>query len=307
MNQNLRASVIALFDLYKQRGKSFFNLSLNFSLCFTLVSIILSVLIALIANDWYHYRHWQNDTTLWGVLTEHFIWRHLMELSTYLIIISFGLYAVYLKKRLNDTPGSQNPSFRDFGNTLTTKNWTNYLIATGLFCIIYLLSFKDLFDTENDGSGTIDLSRTLLGYDSVSKKINFYKWLNAIVELIKSYLPYLGALYIVLSDQHAKVDWALIRKYKTALLTIFVLGFLTNAISGNVIWFLDNYVKSLIDIPFKAQGGGAIFQFFVYILTGTWFCLAYSGVILFPVLNQQQQKNIIEDQVALSQPGTGSD
>lgn len=246
------------------------------------MAAFVSALIALLADNIFHYNRVTEGFSLWILVTEPFIATHMTELMKYLIIISFGLFAVYLKNKIEDK--EIKPTFKDFKKTITSENWNSFFIATGLYCLLYLLTFKELFDTQVNDTGAIEFSGFPGDSDSMNRKLKFLTWINSIIELVKGYLPYIGAMYIVLSDYYDKIDKEVFKKFKIAFITIIILALCTEAISDRVIWYLDYYIINLIKVPFKNEIVSSIFQFFVYIVTGAYFYLAFAGAILFPIL-----------------------
>jgi hypothetical protein len=296
MKQNLKTSIIQIIDLYEQRSKSFYSFSLIFSIFSTIITGIIAVIIGLLASNILNIDGISKNSTFWEIIREPFILKHIGELSSYLIIISLGLYAVYLKKNLNNI--GFHPTFKNFLKTITSKNWKNFILIIGLFCLIYLLTFKELFDTEKENTGILGLLNQFIDPNYVSRKILFYKWINSIIELVKNYLPYFGAMYILISDQYEKLDKNILKQYKSIFLVMIILSFCVNTILTNVMEYLNFYVINLINIPFHEPILVSILKFNFFIIATAYFYLALIGTFLFPIMNitsQNLNENYIID------------
>jgi hypothetical protein len=191
MLENFSRSLQSIFDLYKEKRNSYFGFSFSFGMLSLLVSGIISLLVCLAAKEFFD---WEGSgKPIYEDVIAITKWNKLLS---YYFVLSFGVYAIYLRKLLfiksqqstfDDIYDSinQKPSMNELFDTITSKNQTTILSVLVVISIIYIAFFKYLFGHQGGNLGMLnDVSMSA----SITK--SFLLWLNSIFELLKQYLPY---------------------------------------------------------------------------------------------------------------------
>ncbi len=285
----LRDSILSIFDLYRQKGRSFFGFSLNFAIWTAVFTFLLATFICFLGDTIYDYRKLKGDDFFSNLLFEPYMSVHFFNLSKSFALISFGIYAFYLFLNLN-TPDFK-PGINHLVKTCPNSLWSAAGIVLAAFSAFYLLTFKDLFDVRYDESGIFDVNE-IFGYSKrIDKENQFYEWINSVIWLLKYYLPYLAATILFLMASGEDFSLKMLIRYKNAFLTILILAFCIEAITDVLVNDIDFYFVSLIKIPFSEYIAFSIFGMFIKILVSAYFFLAFAAMILFPVIHV---KNHIE-------------
>jgi hypothetical protein len=285
MLDNLRASFNSIFDLYRQKSRSFFNFSLGFLVLSSLWSVVIAWLLFLAAYKAGLVPDDLHRESLQDLLTYPFMAKSWTAFSAYLVILSLGLYAIYLHLKLSDN--ESRPSTKDFFKTVSSDNWKVFFFVTGLLSLVQILKINEPFESYENGTG---LLRTLKMFSRETRMMNLYKWLNAIADLIVTYLPYIGALYIVLSDRNDRPGRELLKSAKTVLTTVLILSFCLDAFSSNINYYIHKYLIGLFEIPFPDNVSLGIFGIAIVIIISAYFFPAMAGSILFPVIHDEQMQ-----------------
>jgi hypothetical protein len=276
----LRFSINSIFDLYQEKSRSYYNFSLIFLVLSSIGSAIIAGIVILFADHLFGLSDISANATFSDRILDFFFLRHWEVLSKYIIILSFGLYAVYLRDKLLDN--SIPPSLKDFRNVITTQNWQVFFGLTFVFSILFILSTKELFGFNNaENRGLFGMINTFTGE---WRENRFYKWIFSISDLIIKYLPYAGALYLLLSEVCDKPGREIRKTFNTILLPVIILAFCLDAISGHLTFYIDHYVIKAFQIPFRDTIASGILALAVYFIIAAFFSLSIAGIFVFPVL-----------------------
>jgi MFS family permease len=289
MLENFSRSLQSIFDLYKEKRNSYFGFSFSFGMLSLFVSGILSLLICYAAKELFE---WEGSEK--PIYEDVIAIKKWNELLFEYFVLSFGAYAIYLRKllfiksqqsTLDDIYDSvnQKPSMNELFDTITSKNQTTILSVLVVISIIYIAFFKYLFGHQGGNLGMLnDVSMSA----SITK--SFLLWLNSIFELLKQYLPYFGAFYIFMADYDSSFSLKGILKYRKAFITFLLMSFCIISISESVQAYIDVYIINFITIPIQINFIKGILQIFIYVFTSAFFYLGFAASILYPVVNQHE-------------------
>ena len=290
MLENFSCSLQSIFDLYKEKRNSYFSFSFSFGMLSLFASLILSLLVCYAAKaifDW--------DGNDKPIFEDTLIMATFPKIMSYFYIVSFGMYAIYLKRILRIK--AQDSTLADMDNSIDEKPTLNGLFASitprmqtviisviVVMGLIYTLLFKEFYYAKYQDWGIMNES----SLENSPIKENFFIWVNAVVELFKQYLPYFGTLYIFLSDYDFTFSITDFSKYKHSIVTFVLLAFCIISISANIKSYLDIYIISFINIPFEMPFVRGIFMTFMNVFFGAFFFVGFAASILYPVVNQQR-------------------
>ena len=282
MLENFSRSLQSIFYLYKEKRNSYFEFSFTFALFSLFCSIFFTTIVCLVAKEIYV---WEGSDK--EILSEDVVaMSKCLKLMSYYFVLSFGIYAIYLRKLLNiDSQNTnlenQKPTLKGLFKSLTPSNKSNILKVISVISIVYLLFFKSLFGYQEGNLGIFNY----IGLDnSIIRNLLF--WLNSIVELLKQYLPYLASFYIFLSDYNPSFSFKDISKYKNAIFIFVLISFCIVAISGHLKSYIDVYVINLITIPVHTDFVKIIIQSFCYVFVSSFFYLGFAASMIYSVVNQ---------------------
>ena len=290
MLENLSRSLQSIFNLYKEKRNSYFGFSFAFGMLTLFASLILSLLISYAAKAIFE---WEGNNEV--IYEDALIMTTFPKLTSYFYILSFGMYAIYLKKilhiksqfptlsEMNDAI-NEKPTLKELFASITPRMQTIIIGVIFVIGIIYTLLFKEFYNAKIQDWGMIN--QNSLGESPI--KENFFIWVNAVVELFKQYLPYFGTLYIFLCDYDSTFSITDFSKYKHSIVTFILLAFCIVSISANVKSYLDIYIISIINIPFEMPFVRGIFMTFMNVFFGAFFFVGFAASILYPVVNQQR-------------------
>ena len=290
MLENFSCSLQSIFDLYKEKRNSYFSFSFSFGMLSLFASLILSLLVCYAAKaifDW--------DGNDKPIFEDTLIMATFPKIMSYFYIVSFGMYAIYLKRILRIK--AQDSTLADMDNSIDEKPTLNGLFASitprmqtviisviVVMGLIYTLLFKEFYYAKYQDWGIMNES----SLENSPIKENFFIWVNAVVELFKQYLPYFGTLYIFLSDYDFTFSITDFSKYKHSIVTFVLLAFCIISISANIKSYLDIYIISFINIPFEMPFVRGIFMTFMNVFFWAFFFVGFAASILYPVVNQQR-------------------
>jgi hypothetical protein len=288
MLENFSRSLQSIFDLYKEKRNSYFAFSFSFGMLTLFASLVLSLLVCYAAKAIYD---WDGNDK--AIFEDTLIMTTLPKILSYFYIVSFGMYAIYLKKILHTK--AQDSTLADMYNSMNEKPTLNGLFASItprmqtviisvilVIGIIYTLLFKEFYYAKYQDWGIMNES----SLEDSPVKENFFVWLNAVIELFKQYLPYLGALYIF--DYDSSFSITDLSKYKPSIIIFVLLSFCIVSISFNVKSYLDVYLISFINIPFEIPFVRGVFMTFMNVFFGAFFFLGFAASILYSVVNQDE-------------------
>jgi hypothetical protein len=276
MLENFSRSLQSIFDLYKEKRNSYFEFSFSFAVFSVLASIFITTIVCLLAKEIFE---WEGSDK--PINEDVIAMTKCYKLMSYYFVLSFGVYAIYLKNLLNKNSIVEKPTLRGMYANLTSQNKLTILSVVIAISIVYIIFFKSLFGNQEGNLGMINDIE--LG-NSMTKR--FLLWLNSIVELLKQYLPYFGAFYIFLSNYDKSFSFKDILKYKRPILTFILLSFCIVSISGHLKSYIDVYIVNFIFIVFKIEIVQVIIQSFIYIFISSFFYLGLAASIMYPVVNQ---------------------
>jgi hypothetical protein len=288
MLENFSRSLQSIFDLYKQKRNSYFEFSFAFGMLALFASLILSLLVCYAARGIFD---WEGSEDV--IFEDALAMTIFSKLMNYFYVISFGIYAIYLKKILHteaqDSTLSEmyngnnvKPTLKGLFESITPNIQIVIISVIVAIGIIYTLFFKDFYNAKYQNWGMVSLNS--LEHSPIRE--NFFIWINEIIELFKRYLPYLGALYIFLADYDASLSITNFLKYKQPIITFLLLAFCIIAISDHLRSYLDVYIISFVNIPFEMPFVRGIFMTFIRIFIGSFFYLGLAASVLYPVVNQ---------------------
>jgi hypothetical protein len=291
MLENFSRSLQSIFDLYKEKRNSYFAFSFSFGMLTLFASLVLSLLVCYAAKAIFE---WEGNNEV--IFEDALVMKNFPKLTSYFYVLSFGMYAIYLRKILHIK--AQDSTLSEMYNSVNEKPTLNGLFASItprmqtviisvilVIGIIYTLLFKEFYYAKYQDWGIMNES----SLEDSPVKENFFIWVNAVIELFKQYLPYLGALYIFLSDYDSSFSTTNFSKHKQSIITFLLLSFCIASISANVKSYLDIYIISFINIPFKIPFVRGVFSTFISVFLGAFFYLGFAASILYPVVNQEKE------------------
>jgi len=285
MFEILKNTVSSTFDLYKDRGKLFYSFSCYFTVLANIGLSIFALFYCNWLNDMMPLTNYIEGRGFLDIFSNPFILHSVTLFARSLMIISIGLYAAYLLQEKN------KPDIKDFFNTINPPVWHCFYLIAGLFCLLHAITFKNIFAIENENEGMMQILNT---FGAEGPKIKFFKLLNGLVTLIKTYLPYFGAALITLTAMGEKINTSTIKKYKKAFLSILFFSFIIEKVSEGLMRDVYPYLSDLFRIIFPDSMILFLFHAFIYLLIITYFILALAAAILYP-LKCQKEKITVED------------
>jgi hypothetical protein len=254
------------------------------------VSLVLSLLVCYASKAIFE---WEGNNEV--IFEDALVMKNFPKLTSYFYVLSFGMYAIYLKKILHTKAQdstlsemynsvNEKPTLNGLFESITPKMQTVIISVIVVIGVIYTLLFKEFYYAKYQDWGMIN--PISLG-DSPAKE-NLFIWVNALIELFKLYLPYLGALYIFLYEYDSSFSITDLSKYKQSIITFLLLSFCIVSISTNVKSYLDIYIISFINIPFEIPFVRGVFSTFINVFLGAFFYLGFAASILYPVVNQHE-------------------
>jgi len=289
MLENLKYSINSILDLYKQKTKAYYGFSLGFLILASIFTYLFSASVICTADwvfkvDLVGKESGAGDNYLGNV----FLCKYTLSLSYYLLILAVGLYAVYIRKIIIDP--DPKPSIGDFFRKTGIDTWLVFIILAFIIGFIYAFTIKGVFIFDpytQDGPQGI-----LNNLNEETRIYKLYKLLNSMINLIVEYLPYIGGLYILLSDIYEKPGRLMLARAKSVLLPVLILCFCANAIGSLVQTYMYGYISNLFSIPFMDAIAPAIFEACVYIIISAYFYIAFAGAFVFPVMYDDQKREI---------------
>jgi hypothetical protein len=290
MLENFSRSLQSIFDLYKEKRNSYFGFSFSFGMLSLFASLVLSLLVCYAAKaifDW--------DGSDKPIFEDTLIMTTFPKIMSYFYAVSFGMYAIYLRKILHTKAQdstlsemynsiNEKPTLNGLFESITPRMQTLIISVIVVIGLIYTLLFKEFYYAKYQDWGIMNES----SLEDSPVKENFFVWLNAVIELFKQYLPYLGALYIFLSDYDSSFSTTSFSKYKQSIITFLLLSFCIVSISANVKSYLDVYIISFINIPFEIPFVRGVFSTFISVFFGAFCYLGFAASILYSVVNQDE-------------------
>lgn len=286
MLDNFSRSLQSIFDLYKEKRNSYFEFSFAFGMLSMLASGLISYIVCLLAKKVFEWEGSKDSFVNDVVAISKFT-----KLLSYFFILSFGLYAIYLRKiiknesqqsNLSDPKTILKPTLKGLFKAITPRNQTVILIVVVFVSLVYTLLFKEIYNPKNDDLGFIKDQ----GWEYNTPPKNALIWLNSIFELLKQYIPYFGAFYIFLSDYDSSFSLNSFSKYKQSILIFLLLSFCISSILIYSKSYLDLYIVNLITIPIKMDFVKGILQIFVSVFVSAFLYLGLAASIMYPVVNQ---------------------
>lgn len=291
MLENFSRSLQSIFDLYKEKRNSYFAFSFSFGMLSMLASGLISYIVCLLAKKVFEWEGSNDSFVNDAVAISKFT-----KLLSYFFILSFGLYAIYLRKIIRDESQQSNlsehkiilkPTLKGLFKAIIPRNRTVILIVIFFVSLVYILLFKEIYNPKNDDLGFIKDQ----GWEYNTPPKNALIWLNSIIELLKQYIPYFGAFYIFLSDYDSSFSLSSFSKYKQSILTFLLLSFCVSSILIYSKSYLDLYIVNLITISLRMDFVKGILQIFVSVFVSAFSYLGLAASIMYPVMNQHETIN----------------
>jgi len=284
----LKFSINSIFDFYRQKIKGFYNFSLGFIALSAVYSVVISITIILISDKFGILPKYQlsHNNSIGEFLLDSLTSQAGRSLLESFAILSLGLYAIYLKGQLQN---DQKSSVKGFLKALSTKDWTMFMFVALIVCVIQVITIDGPFYSNQNEKGLLG---TINIFYQETWKIRLFKWLDSIINLIKDYLPYIGALYLVMNNIKDRPGQQLLKNAKTILLPVLILSFCANTIGGEVFYYFHKYIITLFYIPFRDNISPGILGIVAYIIMTAYFVPAVAGAVLFPVLNGVRAQNV---------------
>jgi hypothetical protein len=164
MLENFSRSLQSIFDLYKEKRNSYFGFSFSFGMLTLFASLVLSLLVCYAAKAIFE---WEGNNEV--IFEDTLIMTTLPKILSYFYIVSFGMYAIYLKKILHTK--AQDSTLADMYNSMNEKPTLNGLFASItprmqtviisvilVIGIIYTLLFKEFYYAKYQDWGIMNES-----------------------------------------------------------------------------------------------------------------------------------------------------
>jgi hypothetical protein len=285
---------------YAALSKRHFGFSLSFLLLFTALSAGIAFVYCSVFDLFTHDEF--NGATLAERLDDVIFTYKWMEVSSFLLVISFGVYASYIRNFLPDE--REWPSLKKMFKNLNPLTWKALFISIVAYLFVYLFTYADYFQPEYMPHGPLGVFNT---YDMhnvplSSREMAFQRWLAYLVYFVKAYLPFVLAFCITLASMSGQFNRKLLYKFRKELLLILVFAFVFNTLSTSTRAYIDHYLLELLVIVFPDSFIDAGFRISVYAVIQAWFFLAFGCLLVYPI--QARMKDL--DAVPEAEPETQS-
>lgn len=278
---NLKYTVNSIFDLYRAHLRRLYSVSVSFSIISTVASLVLAALAMLVVMLIIDIRLFNFDSKL-----EEFIWNGITTARFYtllgaLVFISSGIYSIYILQ--NEPAGfEEKPTFRRIIDSVGRNEWEVFVGLVVAILLFNTILYYDVFTPPRFGDGRGIWGGNGYDYNTDNRVWKFYTWLNSMIELVKTFLPYFLTMLLILFVFTGHISWENIKKFRCAFGASFILSFAMEELSASVISYFKTYIVKLIDIPFSIPVFPGIAELLFTVLAIGFFYPAFAGAMLYP-------------------------
>ena len=279
MFKNLSFTVRHVFNLYGTRGKEFFKVSFPFAIVACIFAAFTGFVLCYIAKSVFHIEVADPSADTINLMMGNGIYKkYYAEISSGVFIISITLYSYFLYS--SDGGTTQKISFNSVFESLTLRDWLNFLLITFIYCILSLLMFKRLFDEYDGKSGIFEIN--FLG--EPHSKVMMYLWLNSMYDLLRHYISILLSFVLMIVLIHNRFSLKILRNFLVSLVVFIILQFCMESIFSSIIAFNKKYLWLLVSIPFSSSEIPTFEDYAITLIIVSVCILGYASILYYTVL-----------------------
>jgi hypothetical protein len=278
----LKRSIISTFDLYAGVWKRFYTLSIVFLILSNCIAVVPSLISWAILNT-------SPGSSLDGDALERTFGAGMLQLGRSIAVLNLGLYAIFLLKE--NRKGFREKPYRldELFKAISGEEWGRYAILIIILAVLHIVTAQPVFDTPLHSSS---LLTGIFGADYNEPEVKILVWLNSIIDLVMQYIPYLFAIFLIHKHFRVNDPSGLHNTYKNSLFAAMILIFCLNNLSGAVISYLDQYVATLIRVPFIDPVAPTLLNIFIYMVIAAFFYLGYAAILVYPFKHAGEEQDI---------------
>ncbi|GEM_PF-5422400 len=272
IGKHIWSSINGVSDFMKAHFKRYFPRIIGFSIVSASFCTFLAVLVSL---------RFIEDFETGNSLLYAGVFYHLSGTGTSLGIICASLLAMAIK---NDLDSETNGKFNIITSLkrIGSAGWLAFGCAAVFVFLLNLALYKDVFNTGYSLEGFRDILISDL-------QIELYHWLNNIVNLIKSFIPYaLGGLaYLSWRVPDFKSNW---KVFVSSLISLLLMCYAVDAVFIKVIYEVYELVLTPLQFLFKSEVFTNLFSWIVFTPIIAFFLLL-SAAVFITAIEDNLEKN----------------
>ena len=282
--ENLKFTFNKMFDLYINKFKQLYTLSIKFSISASIFSLVLTFIFIVLVFSVNKDERFLSDFSFQGIFLSPFIVQRIYLVYFSIIILSISLLSVLIiKNDFND-----NISLKKYMKFIPKKIYNKYFIYLFIILLINIILFGDAIKIKgSDYQSNMIVDNVFM--EGNSKLPDFYSWFNSVIDLFKTYFPYLLSMMIIIEIVAGNIKWNTIKKYKTAFWAALFFSFIVEVVFNSVYSYIDFYIIYPLKIPFEYDIIPGIIGFSIAIMIFAFFFIAFAAVLLYPFLFEKKK------------------
>ncbi len=287
--ENLKYTFNKMFDLYITKFKQLYTFSIKLSILASIFSLILTFIFILLAFSLNKGDKFLSDFSFHGVFLSPFIVQRIYLVYFSIIVLSISLLSVLIiKNDFND-----NISLKKIMKFIPKKIYSKYFIYLFIILLINTILFGDAIKIESSDYQSNMIADNVF-IEENSKLPDFYGWINSVVDLLKTYFPYLLSMMIIIEVVAGSIKWNTIKKYKTAFWTALFFSFIVEVVFNSVHSYIDYYIIYPLKIPFEYDIIPGTIGYAIAIMIFAFFFIAFAAVLAFPFQFEKKKLDILK-------------
>jgi len=273
---NLKYTFNKMFDLFINNFKQLYSISLKFSIFASVFSLIVTLIFILTTLTYRNSDVFLNGNFFEIIFLSPFILQKFYLVNISILVLSISLFSIFL---LNNN-FEENTSLKTFFKVIPKKIYNKYFIYLLLILVVNSIFFGNAIGIDN-----ADFQLTMMfgnSYEYNDKLIEFYAWINSVVDLLKSYFPYFLSMFIIIEFIEENNNFSTIKKYKKAILSALFFSFIVEVVFNSVYTYINYYIIVPLKIPFTYDIIPVTLGYIVLILISAFFFIAFSAILAFP-------------------------
>lgn len=289
----LKESLNYIIDHFAEQSKKHFNVALSFWVLAVIAAVLIAFVYLVTCTFVFGYGKILEADKFWTeVFAKGYLYNRFLGMIYAITIFSIGLYGSFVISCINDSLLIDKPGYtlKDFRQFISAEEWRSFYNLLAVLVFFYFISFKSFLAWFHYDQK----SAFYLYQDGKSEVIyGLLHWLDAIIDLIRAYLPFICAILFILSVYGHKLRREVTKEYSEAILAALFLAFCINTVSGVVISYINLYILGLVEgiMPMSSFKliPGAI-EYCVYIGFGAYFTWAVAAALCLPIKLQAESE-----------------
>jgi hypothetical protein len=242
----LKETLVYVIDHFNVESKKHFNLSLSLFVILSIGVAVFGFLLLLAGAVVFGYtRNLDLATFLEEAMVNKGLANEWVAIAHSLGVLFFGLYGSFIISTINDPRLDKKNKYTmaDFREFISPEEWRAFIILLLILFAIHFITFKPLhswfhYSTRDYLYDPRDVQGEIVG--------GLVSWLDSVITLIKTYLPYLFASFFIITVYGRKLNKQTLKEYKWPILTALFLAFCTDTLSDIFINDVDKYLIGFV-------------------------------------------------------------